>query len=121
MIEALKDFPDNVVAISCSGHVTQQDYETVLEPAAAEALGKHEKVRVYYQVAEDFTGYDPGALWEDFKVGMGNFFRWERVAVVTDVSWIAESMKAFSFLMPCDVKVFPVAEAAEARAWIVAD
>ena len=30
MIQAMKDFPDNVVAFVCCGHVTKHDYATVL-------------------------------------------------------------------------------------------
>ena len=50
---------------------------------------------------------------------MEHFLRWERVAVVTDVEWIKHTMRIFSFVMPADMRVFPVAEAAKARAWIV--
>jgi hypothetical protein len=32
MIELLRGFPDNVVAISCRGEVTKADYDTVLLP-----------------------------------------------------------------------------------------
>ena len=33
MIELLKGFPSNVVAISCHGDVSRQDYDDVLIPA----------------------------------------------------------------------------------------
>ena len=46
--------------------------------------------------------------------------RWERIAVVTDVGWIANTMDLFRFLMPAQVRVFPASEKAEARAWIEA-
>lgn len=67
-----------------------------------------------------FTRPNASAAWEDFKVGMEHFLRWERVAVVTDVEWIKHTMRIFSFVMPADMRVFPVAEATKARAWIVA-
>jgi len=38
MIEVLKDFPDNVAAFACHGHITKQDYATVLVPAVEQAL-----------------------------------------------------------------------------------
>jgi len=44
----------------------------------------------------------------------------ERVAVVTDVEWIKQTMRFFSFLMPGAMRVFPTSEAAQARAWIIA-
>ena len=121
MIEVLQDFPENVIAFACKGHVTKRDYDTVLIPLVEKELKRHEKVRLYYQIGDDFSGIDPGAVWEDFKVGVEHLPRWERVAVVTDIEWIGNTMKVFSFLMPGDIRVFPTAEMAKARAWIVAD
>jgi hypothetical protein len=62
MIEALKDFPDNVVAFACHGHITKHDYATVLIPAIEKALRQHDKVRIYYETAADFAGIDPSAV-----------------------------------------------------------
>jgi hypothetical protein len=111
MIEHLKDFPGNVLAFVCKGHVTKEDYETVLVPPVVDALKKHGKVRLYYETADDFTGIDPG---------MEHLTRWERIAVVTDVDWIKHTMQFFSFMMPAQMKIFPLSEAAAARAWIAA-
>jgi hypothetical protein len=58
-------------------------------------------------------------LRKDFKVGMEHFTRRQCVAVVTDVDWIKHTMQILSFVMPGDMKVFPMAEADRARAWIV--
>ncbi|MGC8493787.1 MAG: STAS/SEC14 domain-containing protein [Syntrophobacteraceae bacterium] len=118
MIEQLKTFPDNVLAFVCEGRVTKADYELILVPAVINALKSHDKVRLYYETAANFAGIDPGAIWEDFKVGIEHLTRWERVAVVTDVEWIKQTMRFFSFLMPGAMKAFPVSEAAQARAWI---
>jgi hypothetical protein len=120
MIEQLSNFPDDVLAFVCKGRVTKADYDSVLVPAVMKALEKHKRVRLYYETAADFSGIDPGAMWEDFKVGMEHLTRWERVAVVTDVEWIKQTMRFFSFLIPGATKSFPTSEAAQARAWIIA-
>jgi hypothetical protein len=120
MIEQLNSFPDNVLAFVCKGHVTKGGYDAVVVPAVINVLKKQDKIRLYYETAADFAGYDPGAIWEDFKVGMEHLTRWERVAVVTDVEWIKQTMRFFSFLMPGAMRVFPTSEAAQARAWIIA-
>ncbi len=121
MIERLTNFPDRVLAFVCTGRVTKADYDSVLVPAVEKALEKEKRVRLYYETASDFTGIDPGAMWEDFKVGMEHLTRWERVAVVTDVEWIKQTMRLFSFLMPGAMKTFPASEAEQARAWIKAE
>ena len=118
MMELLKGFPDDVVAVSCRGEVTKQDYDTVLVPAVEKALKAHEKVRLFYEAGADFGGVAPAAAWEDFKVGMEHFFRWERVAVVTDIDWIKHTIQLFSFVMPGTMRVYPTADAANARLWI---
>lgn len=120
MIELLKDFPGNVVALSASGQVTREEYQKVVIPAVEKALGQHEKVRLYYEIGKDFAGIDPGAMWADTKVGFGHFLRWERIAVITDIEWIKHSVMAFGFLMPATVNVYSTAEAADARKWISA-
>jgi hypothetical protein len=120
MIEQLKDVPEDVLAFVCNGRVTRADYDAVLVPAVINALRSHDKVRLYYETAADFVGIDPGAIWEDFKVGVEHLSRWERVAVVTDIEWIRQTMRFFSFLMPGAMKAFPSSQVAEARAWIVA-
>jgi len=119
VIETLKDFPDNVAAFVCHGRVTKDDYETVLIPDIKEMLARHDKLRVYYETAADFSGVDLGAVWDDTKVGLGHFFSWERLAVVTDVDWIKHTVNFFGFLMPAQLRTFSTTEAAAAREWIV--
>lgn len=119
MIECLPDFPDNVIAVACHGHVTRGDYESVLVPRVEAALARHESLRLYYRIGEDFDGVDAGAVWEDFKIGIGHLRRWQRIAVVTDVAWIRATMKLFGFIVPGEMRLFPVARTAEARDWIV--
>ena len=119
MIEVLKGFPKKVLAFACKGRVTRRDYETVLIPAVQEALQQGGKVRLYYQIGADFSGIEAGAVWEDFKVGMEHILRWERIAVVTDVDWIRHTIHAFSFVIPGAVRIFPSAEEAKAREWIL--
>ena len=120
MIEMLEGFPDTVVAASARGQVTKKDYEDILVPKVEEAFRRHDKVRCYYELGAPFEGFDAGAMWEDFKVGVGHLAGWERVAVVTDVDWIRHAVSVFRILMPGTVRVFPTNEAAAARSWIAA-
>ena len=120
MIEILKNFPDNVIALSCEGQVTKEDYDGILVPAILKALKQNDKIRLFYKTSASFTGYDSGAIWEDLKIGVEHPTRWERVAVVTDVDWIVQTMRLFSFLLPCPAKLFSTSELAQANAWIIA-
>ncbi|MDR3661066.1 MAG: STAS/SEC14 domain-containing protein [Mycobacterium sp.] len=119
VIEALTNFPDNITAFACHGHLTKADYETVLIPHIEDKLNRHKKLRAYTEVAPDFVGVDPGFVWEDTKFGFSHLFDWERAALVTDVEWMSRATKFLAFLMPVELRVFPTAEADKAREWIV--
>lgn len=121
MIEIIEGFPLNVVAAVAKGRVTRRDYEEVLIPAVEKALDRHAQIRCYYELGSAFSGMDPGAMWEDFKVGIGHLTRWQRVAIVTDVDWIRTAVNTFRFLLPGAIRVFGTAEASIARSWIAAD
>jgi hypothetical protein len=66
----------------------------------------------------DFEGYSGGAAWEDGKLGMAHVTKWERIAVVTDEEWIRHSVNVFGYLIPGQVKVYSLADEAEASEWI---
>jgi hypothetical protein len=118
MIETIAGLPDNVVAVSCQGHVSTKDYKEVLIPAIERALQKHPKARLLYRIGPQFEAIDPGAVLEDMKVGFEHLSRWERIAVVTDIEWIRLAIRAFAFLFPGPVKFFALSQDAEARRWI---
>ena len=122
LIELLKGFPDNVTAFALHGQVTKADYDTVLIPAFDDRLRRHKKLRIYFEIAPDLASFDPGAVWEDTKLGFAHFFDWERCAVVTDVGWakqVAKFSEFFGFLWSGEYRAFPEAEASKAREWIV--
>jgi hypothetical protein len=118
MIEQYTEFPENVLGLRISGHVSREDYQQVVIPAVDAALQRAQKVNIYVQVDNDFSGLELGALWDDLKVGLGHLRNWERIAVVTDIAWIANALNVFGFLKPGQVEVFPLADAGKARTWI---
>jgi len=120
MIEHLSKFPADVVAFAFHGQVTKAEYDSVFLPAVVDELKKHPKLRLYYEIAPNFMGFDVGAMWDDFAVGMEHITRWDRVAVVTDVEWIARATQLFGMILPSSVRAFPTSETAAARTWISA-
>lgn len=117
-LELMDGLPDQVVAVRAVGEVDDDDYEEVLEPAIADALSRHDKIRLMYVLGPEFTGYDADAMWKDTKLGAKTFTSYERMAVVTDTAWLRRTVKAFGWLIPGDVRVFPYDELDAARTWI---
>ena len=118
--QLIDDLPDNVVGVVAVGEVEDDDYEDVLDPAIEAALARHDKIRLLYVLGSEFTGFDADAMWEDTKLGVKTFNSYERMAIVTDATWVRRSVKAFGWLIPGDVQVFHLDRLADAKAWITA-
>jgi hypothetical protein len=115
MLERIPDLPDSVVGIKASGEITADDYRNVLVPAVDAALKGEHQLRFLYVLGEDVTGFSPAAAWQDTKVGLGHYTRWEKVAVVSDKTWLRHSVDIFGCLIPGEIKAFTSADEAEAR------
>ena len=118
MIEAIQNLPDNVLAIEASGKVTGDDYEQVIIPAIETKLKQFDKISFLYYLGPDFDSFEGEALWDDAKTGLKHMTHLEKIAIVTDVDWIARATKTFGFMMPCEVKIYTNAQLAEAKTWV---
>jgi hypothetical protein len=118
VFEMIPALPDNVVGVVAKGEVTKDDYEQRLVPAVEDALTRHDKIRLLYVLGADFTGFTGGAAWEDGKLGLGHIGSWERIAVVAREAWIRHAVNVFGYLIPGEVKVYDLADEADASAWI---
>ncbi len=116
MLTIIEGFPDNVVAFVATGRVTAGECDTVLLPAIAKCRRRHDKLRLYYELECRY----PGAAWEDLDIAPLRLQPWERVALVTDVSWVRHTVQALRFLIPAEVRVFPdAAGRRKAAEWII--
>jgi SpoIIAA-like len=118
VLETIAGLPDNVLGIKASGEVTAEDYKKVLVPAVETTLKAEGKLRLLYVFDADVSGMSAGAAWQDGKVGLGHYNRWEKVAVVTNRDWLRHSLDIFGHLMPGELKAFTTDEEAEARTWV---
>ena len=118
MISKFEGLPENVAAFRASGEVTREDYEKTLIPMVEDKLENHEKIRLLYHLGPDFKGFTAGAMWDDTKVGLKHLKAWEKVAMVTDVSWLRNTVKCLGFIIPGKVKIFHNAEMDQAKDWV---
>jgi hypothetical protein len=69
----------------------------------------------------DFEGLEPSAVLEDIKTGAKVEFahrsEWKRLAVVSDVHWVAKAMQLFAWAMPGELEVFDMDQLEEAKRW----
>jgi SpoIIAA-like len=105
----------HLLNIHLIGKLTKADYQDFV-PRMDEAFGRYPKVRMLVEM-EDFEGWEPGAAWEDLKMGVRHFNHIERVAMVGDKKWeewMATLCKPFT---TAKVRYFPRQQSMEAHDW----
>ncbi len=119
--EILKDFPPDVVAVVAHGHVDREDYTKTLVPLTEKKIAEEGRIKFYYELGADFSGFSAGAAWNDAALGLMHLGDFARVAVVTDVEWVRMGVKMFAPLMPSKMHLFHLSEREEARKWLAED
>jgi hypothetical protein len=116
MLNDIPDLPPGVIGFEVSGKLAAEDYRDTLLPALQQAAADGE-VRVLI-VMPAFEGFSAGALWQDMKMGVEHWRAWKRIALVTDIEWMARGTEWFGWMSPGEVKQFPLAERDAAIAWV---
>ena len=76
MIEQMTDLPAGALGFTARGKVTSADYENVFVPDVEAAFALNRKLRLLYHVGHEFTGFEPGAMWDDTKLGFRHWSGW---------------------------------------------
>src|SRR5688572_25095121 len=100
MIERMTAKP-GVLALRVQGHVAREDVDRCFE-LLSESFENHPKIGLYVEVA-GLTGFDTEALSDDFKRGcalLDKLDRFDRVAIVSDETWIRWISRVESALLP---------------------
>lgn len=118
MVKLMTDLPDNVLGMYAEGKITAADYETVLIPAVEEKLRTNKKMRVLYQIADSFEGFELKAMLDDAKIGIGDLSAWEKLAVVSDHHLINSTARFFGHFMICEIRIFSTADLDAAKKWV---
>ena len=118
MMKVLEELPEGVIGFESSGKLDARDYRDVLIPAIEHAA-EAGKIRVVV-IIDDFGGLSGGALWEDLKLAAGHLLSLDRFALVTDIEWMGHFVSAFGWMIPGQIKSFPIAERTQAVQWAAA-
>ncbi len=117
MIEVLEISKD-IIGFKLSREVSAKEYEDILMPALKSKAKEQKKLKVLYQIGKDFDRYDFSAMLDDAKVGFVFYLLWEKIAVVSNIEWINDVVKAFSFVVPAKIRVFENRDIEKAKEWL---
>jgi len=120
MLERIETSSNDVLAFRAVGKITDEDYKSALIPAVEDQISTQGKARFVYVLGPEFTGFGGKAMLDDALFGVTHWRDFERIAVVTDRDWIANTLRIFMPLMPARTKLFHTDKLKDALAWAAA-
>jgi len=118
-MKTLTDLPPGVIGFELSEKLEAEDYRDILQPALEKA-GQDGDVRIVVVIPE-FHGMSAEAFWQDLKMGVEHWSKWQRIALVTDIDWMSKAVSIFGWMTPGEVKHFSLSERDNAITWVASD
>jgi hypothetical protein len=104
-----------VLEVTVSKRLEHADYEYFV-PETERLIRRHGNLNIVFTM-HDFHGWEPRAMWDDLKFGIGHFGDLGRIAVVGEKrwqQWMTGFVKPFTM---ATIRYFPAAELEAARDW----
>jgi len=112
------DMPPGTVGFEAVGKIDDDDFEDVVAPVLRQQIASGHKLRLLYLLGPQLSEYDGDAAQEEFKFAARHATAYERVAIVTDESWLRPALRLISVLVPGKIRGFPVADLDDAKRWV---
>ncbi|MEK6443442.1 STAS/SEC14 domain-containing protein [Pseudonocardia sp. T1-2H] len=118
MFKQISDMPAGTIGFEAHGDVDDDDFEEIVAPVLRREIADGRKVRLLYLLGPQLRDYEGDAVKEEMKFAARHATAYERVAIVSDESWLRPALRVLSVLVPGQLRGFPVAQLESAKAWV---
>jgi hypothetical protein len=118
MLQFIRDLEPHVVGIHAVGEVTKEDVETVLMPHIDDLVKRQGEINYLLVLETDVKNFTAGAWWGDLKLGLKNFTKWNKIAIVSNQKGVEWFSDVFRFFIPGKSRGFSLDQLDEAVKWI---
>lgn len=120
MIQLIKDLPLHVAGLHAFADVTEAEYECALILLLDELLKKHKKINFILVLETNIKNFAHGKWCGNVKVGLRYFFKWNKLAIVTDQKDVYGFSDVFKYFIPGKFRDFRLDQMELAVKWVSA-
>src|ERR1700733_6985919 len=100
MLQFINDLPPYVAGIHAFADVTEKEYADALMSLLDDLLKKGRKINFILVLETDIKNFAPGMWCGNVKIGLKYFFRWNKVAMVSDLKDLLGFSDLFRYVIP---------------------
>ncbi|WP_428331177.1 STAS/SEC14 domain-containing protein [Mucilaginibacter sp.] len=118
MLKPINDLPPQVAGLHAFAEVTETEYEQALVSLLEDLLNKNNRINFILVLETDIHNFSPGCWCGSIKIGFKYFFKWKKVATVSDQKGVMGCSDLFKYILPGKFKTFPLDQLDEAMRWV---
>jgi hypothetical protein len=118
MLQFINDLPPQVIGIHAYADVKEAEYEDTLIPLFENSIKRFRKIKFVLVLETDIMNFSSGAWCGNVKLGFKYFFRWNKIAIVTDQKLVLGYSDLFKYLIPGKFRRFPLDQLDKAIRWV---
>jgi len=118
MIEIIANAPENVAAFRATEEVTSRDFKEVVYPEVQRKVKLHGELNYLMLIDTPLKQWTAGAWLKDAFLGLKEFTKWNKAAILTDNEAINKFTDIISPLVPGEYKGFTTSQLKEALSWV---
>ncbi|OLT01281.1 hypothetical protein BJF90_32890 [Pseudonocardia sp. CNS-004] len=118
MLELMAESDGDVIGFRARGVLTEDDYQSVLDPHLQKALEAGGRIRVLVLMEETFQGWNVRAAWRNTCLDLRHRRDFDKVAIVGAPTWEQWCAKLANLLIAGEIKIFTRDELSAAWTWL---
>jgi len=118
MLRLIDNLPLHVTGIHAFQEVTEREYTEMLEDLLEKAVKKARKINFILVLETDIANFASGMWCGNVRIGLRHFFRWNKVAIVSDQHGLCGYSDLFRYIIPGKFKTFPLDHIDKAIIWV---
>jgi len=118
MLQVINDLPLHVVGIHAYADVTKAEYKSRLTALFEGLLKTNKKINFLLVLETDIPNFISGVWCGSVEIGLKYFFKWNKVAIITDQERVLNYSHFFEYLMPGKYRKYPLDELDKAIRWV---
>jgi hypothetical protein len=118
MLQLINNLPPHVVGVHAFADVTETEYTNTLIPLFDKLLEKSKEINFILVLETKIKNFAPGMWCGNTKLGLKYFFKWKKVAVVSDQKEMLGYSDLFKYFIPGKFRSFPLDQLDLAVRWV---
>ncbi len=118
MLQLINDLPPHVVGLHAYADVSGKEYEDALTPILDNLLKKNAKINFVLILETKIKDFSAGHWCGSVRLGVKYFFKWNKIAVVTDQRGIDGFSDLFKYIIPGQYRNFRLDQIDVALRWV---